>query len=173
MKVRDLCVRSVRTCSPDTTLAAAGWNMWEGDCGVLPLVDADNKVIGILTDRDICMAAATRFRPAAEITAGEVSSGKVHTCRLDDDVRQALETMRTQAVRRLPVVDENGRLRGLLSMNDVALAARSAGRGRANGVTYDDLVPALQGICAHRDGSVPAEKPSISPPSRVTVGAAT
>ena len=101
MKVRDLCTRSVRTCGPGSSLADAGWAMWEGDCGILPIVDGENKVLGVVTDRDICMAVVTKARPAAQIAAHEMTGGSIHTCGLEDDVKRALETMRVQGVRRL------------------------------------------------------------------------
>ena len=169
MKVKDLCTRLVRTCGPDTSLSTAGWIMWEGDCGFLPIVDEDLKLHGVLTDRDICMAVATKYRPAAEIAAREVSGGKAFTCRLEDDVKRAMEIMRKESVRRLPVVDAEGRLEGVLSLNDIVLAARSAGRARANGVTYEDLVPTMQAVCAHRTGRAAEEPLALPAPSRVAV----
>jgi len=53
MKVKDICTRTVTSCTPETTLADAGWAMWEADCGVLPILDETGKVAGVLTDRDI------------------------------------------------------------------------------------------------------------------------
>ncbi|HKS16443.1 MAG TPA: CBS domain-containing protein, partial [Planctomycetota bacterium] len=112
MKVKDLCTRLVRTCGPDTTLSSAGWTMWEGDCGILPVVDESRKLLGVLTDRDICMAVSTKYRPAADISVREVCTGKVFSCGLEDDVKRAMEIMRKESVRRLPVVDEEGRSEG-------------------------------------------------------------
>ena len=62
MRVRDLMTSDVKTCRPETNLAEAVKEMWEGDCGALPVVGDDGRVAGIITDRDICIAVATRGR---------------------------------------------------------------------------------------------------------------
>jgi CBS domain-containing protein len=172
MKVRELCSRSVRTCGPNTSLADAGWSMWEGDCGILPVVDEGRKLVGVLTDRDICMSVSTNFRPAAAITAKEACSKKSFSCALDDGVDRAAEIMRREAVRRLPVVDAEGRVQGILSLNDIALAARPADRARPGGVTYEQLVSTMQAICAHRERPLKSEKLPLPAPSRVVVSTA-
>lgn len=173
MKVRDLCTRSVRTCGPSSSLADAGWAMWEGDCGMIPIVDSANTVLGVITDRDICMAVVTKARPADQIAAGEVGGGKVYSCKLDDDVKRALEIMQTESVRRLPVVDSEGKLQGVISINDVALAARRKEVSRAQGVTHEDLVPTLQAICEHRRTEAKAERASIPAATRIQTSVAT
>ena len=69
MKVKDLMTTEVKRCSPETNLAAAARIMWEGDCGVIPVTDEYDHVVGVITDRDICIAAATRPRTEGEIPA--------------------------------------------------------------------------------------------------------
>ena len=108
MKVQELMTADVKSCSPDTSLAAAAGRMWEGDCGALPVIDGAGKFIGMITDRDICMAVATKHRLAAEILVSEVSSGAVYVCQSNDEVQFALKTMRKEQVRRLPVVNAEG-----------------------------------------------------------------
>ncbi len=93
MKVRDLMTTDVKSCNSDTNLAAAASRMWEGDCGALPVVDDDGKFIGMITDRDICMAVATRPRLASDILVGEVTSGAIYVCHPTDEVQFALKTM--------------------------------------------------------------------------------
>ena len=126
MKVKDLMTSAVKSCSPTTDLAAAAKIMWEGDCGAVPVTDDRGKVIGIITDRDICIAAATRSRMEGEIPVQEVISKNLYTCAPGDDVRAALDTMRSRKVRRLPVVGHDGKLAGILSLHDIALQARSS-----------------------------------------------
>src|SRR4029077_9235899 len=99
----------------DTSLAEAVRLMWEKDCGVLPVVTADGKVSGMITDRDICVAIATRGQTADRIVVSAVIGAKVCGCTPDDDAVDALKIMKTQRVRRLPVVDAKGRLKGILS----------------------------------------------------------
>jgi CBS domain-containing protein len=150
MKVEDIMTREVQCCGPDINLAAAAKMMWDSDCGVVPIVNAQGRVMGMITDRDICMAAATKTRPPASITAWETSSGKAITCRPDDDIRAALELMERGKVRRLPVVDEDGTLKGILSLNDLVLAAGEH-RGRsAPELSADDVMHTLKAICGHR-----------------------
>jgi CBS domain-containing protein len=125
MKVKELMTSDVKSCGPDTNLAAAAKIMWEDDCGAVPVTDERGQVIGVITDRDICIAGATRARAEGEIAVQDVISKVVYTCAATDDVRHALETMRLRKVRRLPVVDQSGRLTGIVSVHDIALEARS------------------------------------------------
>jgi CBS domain-containing protein len=149
MEVQELMTREVKACAPETNLAAAAMMRWEGDCGTLPVVGEGGQVVGMITDRDICMAAATKHRPASEIAAGEVITGQLFACAPETDVRAALETMRQNRVRRLPVVDGEGRLQGVVSMNDVVLKAQKAKNGKAADITFDDVVNTFKAICAH------------------------
>jgi CBS domain-containing protein len=103
-------------------------------------------VVGVITDRDICLAVTRGNRGAAEIQVGEVSSRPPHTCRASDDVRDALAIMRKRRVRRLPVVGERGELVGLLSLDDVVLAARALETEEFRGPFYVDIVETLKAI---------------------------
>jgi CBS domain-containing protein len=124
--------------------------MWDSDCGALPILNVQGQVMGLITDRDICMAASTKNNPPSAITAWETASGRAVTCRLDDDIRTAMDLMERERIRRLPVVDDDGILQGILSMNDLVLAAGEH-RGRsAPEVSFEDVVRTLKGICAHR-----------------------
>jgi len=128
MKVKELMTLDAKHCTLDTNLAAAAKIMWEGDCGAVPVIDESGRVVGMITDRDICIAGATRPRAEGEIPVKDVISKTVYTCAPGDDVRAALDTMRTRKVRRLPVVGQDGRLTGILSIHDIASHARS-GKG--------------------------------------------
>lgn len=152
MKVQEICSQNPVACSPDTTLANVGWLMWENDCGILPVV-VDGKATTVITDRDIAIAAATKPRPANQIVVGEVVNGKLFACRPQDDVRDALKMMQKQRVRRLPVLDAEGRVAGILSINDIIRAAKPARTAKPGEVTNDDLLPALQSICTPWDGA--------------------
>jgi len=142
MKVRDLMTSDVRTCRPDTNLAEAVSAMWEGDCGALPVVNDEGRVTGMITDRDICIALATRGRSADRVAVREVAQSPVHTCLADDDTATALGTMKAHRVRRLPVIDAEGHVRGILSLNDVVTHTGSA--------LPTEVVSTLAGICEHR-----------------------
>lgn len=145
MKVRDIMTADVSSCQPETDLAAAAKTMWDRDCGILPVVMSHGRVIGMITDRDICMAVATKGRTADRIAVREVAAENVYSCLPDDEVTAALETMKRRQIRRLAVIDEQGHLKGILSMNDVALHAN----GR-RGIAPAEIVATLKGICEHR-----------------------
>ena len=150
MKVRDVMTGGVKSCGPDTNLAAAAMIMWENDCGAVPVVDGAGKVVGMITDRDICMAAATKNREASRIAVVEVITGNVFSCRPEDDLSVALKMMRNEQVRRLPVVNGDGELCGVLSVNDVLLRAEVAGGKKTQELSYAEAVDTLKSICEHR-----------------------
>lgn len=104
----------------------------------------------MITDRDICIAAATKHRLADSVLVGEVMSKGTFTCMPTDDVRTAIDRMVEGQVRRLPVVDKDGHLKGILSLNDLALAAEKSDRRAGEGITYADVVKALKAVSAHR-----------------------
>jgi len=143
MKVNQIMTTAPRTCSPGTTLAAAASLMWDGDCGILPVVE-EGKLVGIVTDRDMFIALATRNKPASEVRVGEVARETVATCEPEDDVHVALATMKNNRVRRLPVVGFGGTVLGIISMNDILLAS-----GPNEAVRDEEVVETLQAICAH------------------------
>lgn len=129
MIVEDLMTREVEACRPADSLADAAGVMWRRDCGAVPVVE-DGGVAGIITDRDICMALATRRAYASEVSVGEVMSRGVVTCTPEDDAEEALEVMRQRQLRRLPVVDGRGQLVGILSVADVLRRTRKGGGRR-------------------------------------------
>jgi CBS domain-containing protein len=121
MRVHEIMTHDVRSCRADAYLSAAANLMLDDNCGFVPVVDEGGVVVGVITDRDVCLAAARRGSRADEIRVAEVCSGKVFCCSPGDDVHAALQTMRSARVHRLPVTDAEGRLRGVLSVTDVLL----------------------------------------------------
>jgi CBS domain-containing protein len=146
MKVRDAMPVNVTACGLETSLAGVASRMWLGACGAVPVIDGEGKVQGIITDRDVCFAVTATERPASEIKAKElVARARIlYTCGPDDELRQALHVMRDKRVRRLPVVDTDGRLLGMLSLTDAIL--RAGGDPQVD-VGYEDVMDALQAIC--------------------------
>ena len=148
MKVQNMMTAEVETCSPESDLGAAATIMWRRDCGSVPVVDLEGRVVGMITDRDICMAVATRNKLASAIKVSEVISGKVYACSPDDRIEDALETMQSAQLRRLPVVDDDGKLHGILSINDVIL---NSARGRSKKhVAHRDVMATLKVLSEHR-----------------------
>ena len=121
MKVKEIMTQSAVSCSPDTNVGRAVELMWKRNVGMLPVVGNDGKLIGVVTDRDICIAMGTRNRLPGELTVGEIAVSKVFTCKPDDDVHEALYLMGKQQVRRLPVVNDQGIPQGILSMDDLVV----------------------------------------------------
>ena len=122
MKAKDVMTAAPRTCTRATSLAAAAALMLDGDCGILPVVD-DGKLVGVVTDRDMSIALATRDQRASQVTVGEVVHTPVYACGPEDDVHAALATMKEHRVRRLPVEGFGGTVLGIISMNDILLVA--------------------------------------------------
>ncbi len=121
MQVEEIMNRDVASCSPETNAAAAAEIMWRRNCGALPIVEHGGRVVGIVTDRDLCIALGTSNRRAAELPLGEIMHKDLALCNPGSDVRAALRTMAQRQLRRLPVVDEAGALKGVLSLSDIAL----------------------------------------------------
>lgn len=144
MKIKDIMTANPRVCSPGTNLAAAAELMLDADCGILPVVD-DGKLAGVVTDRDMYIALATRNKRASQVTVGEVARREVAVCEPEDDVQAALATMKEHQVRRLPVTGFGGTVLGVVSMNDIVRAT-----GPDGGIRTDKVVDTFQAICARR-----------------------
>jgi CBS domain-containing protein len=150
MKVRDIMKRNVVSCHTQTDVGTAARQMFEGHFGTLPVIDDNGKLIGIITDRDIAMAAATRQRNASHISVHEAMTHSVRSCFVDDNVTDALKQMAEGRVRRLPVIGPTGELTGILSIDDVVLRALD----RPGGVSSAVFVKTFTQIC---------EKPPVEP----------
>jgi CBS domain-containing protein len=144
MKVRDVMTSDVEACRLETDLAAVAKMMWDRDCGFIPVVDAAGALRGVVTDRDICIASATRRLLPEYMSASQVMTHPVHSCLPDDDIGAALEAMKRFRVRRLPVVDLKGAVKGVISMNDVVLTGE-----QGLGPSPKEIVSTLAAICAH------------------------
>jgi CBS domain-containing protein len=131
MKVKEVMTEQPAAVWITDSLASAAISMWENDCGILPILKDDRKVVGLITDRDICMATAIRNRPESTISVEEVMSGTVYSVAPSDDIHKALEVMREHKLRRLPVLDKAGELKGIVSMNDIVLRAEESERQEA------------------------------------------
>lgn len=148
MLVEKIMTSDVESCLASDTLADAAAVMWRRDCGSVPVVDEGRLVVGVVTDRDICMALATRGQLATEVKVGDVMTAEPRTCTTADDVREALEVMGAGQLRRLPVVDGAGRLAGIISVNDVILHS-DKGKSKKH-VSHRDVMATLKAIGAHR-----------------------
>ncbi|MBI5431829.1 MAG: CBS domain-containing protein [Planctomycetes bacterium] len=146
MKVEAMMKRQVQTCRADQTLNEAVQVFWDKDCGVVPVVDGEEKLVGILTDRDVAVAAYFRGESLKNVCVADAMGRNVLTVRKSDDVEDALELMRTHQVRRLPVVDPDGRVEGILSLSDFFHAAV-----KDEHLKPKRLVRAFAAICGWRE----------------------
>jgi CBS domain-containing protein len=152
MKAKELMTAEPRTCAPETNLAAAAELMLAGDCGLLPVLE-EGKLVGVVTDRDLYIALATRNRQASDVRIGDVAQSPVYTCSPDDDLETVLATMKRHRVRRLPVAGFAGTVLGVISLDDMALAA-----GPARAVADSAVLDTLQALRSHHHAA-----PQIAP----------
>ena len=153
-------------CRVHNTLNTAAQLMWEHDSGAIPVMGNDDRVIGIVTDRDICMAAYTQGRPLQAIPVQAAMAKQVFTCRPDDSVEDAEQLMGAKQIRRLPVLNDAGQLVGMLSLGDIA---REFGASRKKNLIRE-LVQTLAAICTPRAQSIelaPSPDSTASAPAAV------
>jgi CBS domain-containing protein len=160
MNVSDLMTKTVKSCGTDDNLQRAAQIMWENDCGAVPVIDGDGRVVGMITDRDICMAAYTQGQPLWNIPVSSAMADQVHMVRESDSLDVVETLMRNVRVRRAPVVDADGRLRGIVSMNDLARHARRSSDRKADGLSSDSVVQTLAAICAPHAAPGAKEQPA-------------
>jgi CBS domain-containing protein len=144
MNVASVMTRSVLTCRRDSSLSDVARIMWDSDCGSVPIVDDDGNAIGMITDRDICMAAFTRDLPPSHMNVASLCSAGLVAVRENDSVQMAERLMQKHQVRRLPVTDPAGRPVGMLSLADLARHACGSDQGA------EDLVATLAAIGSPR-----------------------
>lgn len=149
MQVRELMITHVWSCSDNATVATAANTMLDHNCGFVPVVGKNGDVLGVVTDRDLCMAVVRRDRRPAEIPLAEVCSGRIVSCRPEQEIHDALQIMESARVHRLPVVEE-GKLKGIISMTDVLRHASPVRTADADGLTCAEAVGALKLITAFR-----------------------
>lgn len=151
MKVRDLMVPEVKCCATYSTLNSAAQMMWDNDIGCIPVVDNDGRTIGMLTDRDICMAAYIQGVSLTGALVTSAMSEEVFSCAPDDDIAAAEKLMREKQVRRLPVIDPQERLVGIISLNDVAQeASRETEMKKAREVSDAEITRVMTALGAPR-----------------------
>lgn len=150
MKVKEIMTHDVKTCAADAPLSVAAQIMWDNDCGIVPVVADDGRAVGVITDRDVCIACWSRDTRPSEIRVADCMSQPVKTCDTDETIETAEEIMRSGQVRRLPVTDADGRLVGIVSLNDMARAAERARAAKRKGIPSSRFVETLAAICRRR-----------------------
>lgn len=148
MNIDRVMTRTVKYCHADDSLSRAAGLMWDSDCGCVPVVDDGERVVGVLTDRDICMAGYFRNAPMAEIRIADAMAKQPITCKASDSIETAEALMQDHQIRRLPVVDDEGKLAGILSLNDLARFVRTPAGKRA--LSSDVVAATVAAVCEPR-----------------------
>jgi CBS domain-containing protein len=168
MKIADVMSRAPKACRDTDTLDRAAQLMWENDCGFVPVINEKGALVGTLTDRDICMAAWTQGKLLQQLQTAAVSRHAVYTVNEADSVEAAELLMLRKQIRRLPVLDLDGKMVGVLSLCDLAQRLDAAGP-RGGGVTRESVAQTLAGISRPRpserpSGGIIAAAPQMTPP---------
>lgn len=178
MRVDERMTKNICCCRSDESLAVAAKRLWDSDCGCLPVVDKRGNLHGMITDRDICMAAMTTGKPLAELRIADAMAKDVACVRPTESLHEAELTMRMRAVRRLPVVDDQNRVIGLLTCNDLFRWVDDGGSNSGNSYDAVHLVrtlatigrgrrPVTSGIVGSTNsGAADRALPSVATPSR-------
>lgn len=125
MKTEDLMTRNVAACRPDDSLEQAAHLMWDWDVGCVVVTDGQQKPIGMITDRDVAMAAYIHGTPLREIRVETVMARNLWSCSVNTSLKEIEDKMRTAQVRRLPVIGFDGQLVGIVTLGDIARSAHS------------------------------------------------
>jgi len=156
VKVEDVMTLDVKTCAPDDDLSRVVQVMRECDCGVVPVVDPGRCALGMITDRDIAIMAATRGLPLSSIRVGDAMTKDAFGCSPQDSVESAMGVMRRWRVRRLPVLDRNRRLLGILSIQDLIRKAAGGSGAHRPVLSAAEVVTTLAMISIPWEGSGPS-----------------
>ena len=119
MKVKDIMHRGVAWVGPETSVVEIAQKMRDDDIGAVPIGEND-RLVGMVTDRDIVCRGLAGSKDCRQLTARDVMSKPIVYVRADEDVEDALHLMEKNRIRRLPVIDENKRLAGILSLGDIS-----------------------------------------------------
>lgn len=154
MKIENIMCSQVVSCAPGDSLNRAAQLMWEKDCGCLPVVDEEGSVVGVITDRDICMAAYTRGVSLHAASVASAMSHPVVICHADDSIAQVEQLMKNHRIRRIPVLDEMDMLVGMITVGDLARGAEA--HGLRGAITAPGIARTLASICEPRHSSAAA-----------------
>lgn len=148
MTSAQLMTSPVVSIQDDEHLDVAAKRLWDNDCGALAVITANGRLVGMLTDRDICMSAWSRGQRLAEISVEQAMSTQVYSVRPDQEIAVAEMMMAEHQIRRIPVVDAHERPVGILSMNDLAREASKQGSKLKDG--FSRVTHTLAAICRPR-----------------------
>jgi CBS domain-containing protein len=148
--VRTIMKESPATCSPSDSLRRVAEVLWNADCGMVPIVEGDGRLVGVITDRDICMATYFRDQSPSTIDVGSTMSRTLQTAKPDDSIETVVHLMAEKQMRRVPIV-ENEKLVGIVALADIARHVKSLESSSA----YRSLAQTLAAISERRAEATP------------------
>jgi len=132
MRVQDVMTRDPRSVSPEAVIREAALIMKREDVGIVPVVESDGRLVGVVTDRDIAIRCVADGKNVEACRVRDVmSAGEIHTCSPEEEIETLMEAMGREQVRRIPIVDERGTLLGIVSQADVVRKADETKAERA------------------------------------------
>ena len=147
LSVGEIMSNGVWSCPANATLDQAVEMMASRGCSSIPLVDGNNKPVGIITDRDITMYINLKHQSPWDISLTEFNKGrKIYCCYEHDDIQDALKMLRKRHIHRLPVLDDNDKIVGIVTMNDVIQRAQESDSAD---LSYKDVVETLKAVSKH------------------------
>jgi len=148
MRARDIMTKDPVCLRRDETARRAAEVMRDCDCGVVPIVDDNRRVIGIVTDRDLAIRALAAGK-SGDVRISEVMTPAAHCCSADDDLRDVERKMADLQIRRIPICDAGGRCLGIISQADIARAASTSDKN----VTEEEVAVVLESISQPSHGT--------------------
>ena len=150
MNIGQIMKFEVESCHFNDNLKTAAAKMWKSDIGCLPVINNTQQVVGMITDRDICMAACNQEKLLADISVSIAMSKDLYCCHATDTVAKAEDIMRRHKVRRLPVIDTDGKLIGILSLDDLASEVERELFANTHEVTPEEVTATLASVSQPR-----------------------
>lgn len=144
LSVSEIMSGSVWSCPTNATLDQAIEMMASRRCSSIPVVDSANKLVGIVTDRDITLYINLKHQPPEDIQLSEFNKGRsVQCCYEHDDIHAALKILRARQIHHLPVLDDNDELVGIITINDIVQRAEESASAD---LSYKDVVETLKAV---------------------------
>jgi CBS domain-containing protein len=162
MRIRDIMSAPAITCRTNDTLDTPARLMWEHDCGAIPVTDDEGQIAGMVTDRDICIATYTKGSAPQAIRVSDAMAPRVYSCQAGDPVDAVERVMSEHQIHRMPIVDDEHRLVGFISMNDIARAAAV----REDNGTDREVVQTMAAIGQPRRRDTPAGQRAVAGQAR-------
>ncbi|MBW7469895.1 CBS domain-containing protein [Marinobacter sp. M216] len=149
MSIKNIMHKNILCCDMESSLEQVATEMWNDDLGIVPVIDREKKLVGVITDRDIAIAAALKHKPLWDIAASELVEGKTcHFCHPEDDIHDVLKMMSEAQIRRVPIVNEQREVVGMVGVKDIA--EHTARTGKAMGTdefSSEEFLGTVRQIC--------------------------